>query len=313
MALQHLFGPVPSRRLGISLGIDLVPFKICTYDCVYCECGPTTTLTTDRKEWTPTDAILAEIDEYLGSAPNLDYCTYSGSGEPTLHSGLGRITAHLRDSFPEYRIALLTNGSLFWDPDVREMTRGLDVIIPSLDAATSVVFSRINRPHPSLDITKIIGGLADLRTESDAEIWLEVFVVPGCNDTDESLSALNDAITTIDPHRVQINTLDRPGTESWVTAASPETVQRIAAALDHHRVDIPASAVARRTVPSYSADIAETIMETVSRRPCTTDDLSAVLGLHRAEITKYLQDLLDTGRVVAVQGERGTFYRPVRD
>lgn len=313
MALQHLFGPVPSRRLGISLGIDLVPFKTCSYDCVYCECGPTTTLTTERREWISTDDIIAEIDEYLGAGPDLDYCTYSGSGEPTLHTGLGRITTHLRESFPDYRIALLTNGSLFWDPAVRAMTRGLDVIIPSLDAATPTVFSRVNRPHPSLDITRIIEGLADLRNESDAEIWLEIFVVPGCTDTDESLVALNDAIGTIDPHRVQINTLDRPGTEPWVTAASPGTVHRVADALDHPRVDIPASAVARRTVPSYSTDVAETIMETVSRRPCTADDLSAVLGLHRAEITKYLQDLLDAGRLIAVQEERGTFYRPVRE
>ncbi|MHC1626883.1 MAG: radical SAM protein [Methanoculleaceae archaeon] len=313
MPFRHLFGPVPSRRLGISLGIDLVPFKTCSYDCVYCECGPTTDLTVERKEWVPAEAVISEIDNYLSTGPDLDYCTYSGSGEPTLHSGIDRITAHIKRRYPDYRIAVLTNGSLFWDPAVRARMRGIDLIVPSLDAATAATFSRINRPHSSLKIDKIIWGLSDLRRESDAEIWLEVFIVPGLNDSDEEISALNSAINAIDPHLVQLNTLDRPGTEEWVTSAPAATLERVIEALDHPRVEcVNESAGIERTVPLLSNEISENIMDLVSRRPCTTEDISVTLGLRRAEVIKYLRDLVNSGYLIETGGKRGRYYQPAR-
>jgi wyosine [tRNA(Phe)-imidazoG37] synthetase (radical SAM superfamily) len=184
MKHKHLFGPVPSRRLGVSLGVDLIPLKTCSLDCVYCECGKTTRLTVERKEYIPVDRVIAELEVYLRNNPPLDFITFAGSGEPTLNSGLGNVISYLKQNFRQYRTCLLTNGTLFTDPEVRAEAAAVDLIIPSLDAATEDTFNRLNRPEISLDCTAIINGLEQLRSEYKGEIILEIFIVPGLNDTE---------------------------------------------------------------------------------------------------------------------------------
>ena len=147
MKYKHLFGPVPSRRLGLSLGIDPIPYKTCSFDCVYCECGATTKLTAARKEYIPVDEIISELDSFLSSNPTLDYITFSGSGEPTLNIGIGRVISYLKKNFSQYKIAVLTNSSLFSDPEVREELLLADVIMPSLDAVSENVFQKITDPQ----------------------------------------------------------------------------------------------------------------------------------------------------------------------
>ncbi len=306
MKYKHLFGPVPSRRLGVSLGIDLVPFKTCTLNCVYCECGRTTNLTLERKEYVPLAEILAELDDYLKGAPDLDYITFSGSGEPTLHTGIKSIIEFLKKNYPKYKIALLTNGTLLHDKKVRDEFMGADLILPSLDAASENAFKSVNRPHKNLSLDEMMNGLIKLRGEFKGAIWLEIFIIPGINDSDAEIELLKENIDKIKPDKIQINTLDRPGTESWVMPAEKCELEKIASRLGG---EIIANFDSRKIIKSFSKDVEAEILATITRRPCTSQDLSRILGLHLNEINKYLQVLLESNRIYSEEETRGRFFR----
>ena len=309
MAYRYLFGPVPSRRLGISLGIDLVPHKTCLFNCVYCECGRTTNLTCERREYVPTNEVIAELDEFLATATDLDYVTFAGSGEPTLHSGIGEIISFIKDRYPCYRVAVLTNSALFTDPDLRAALMRADLVVPSLDAVSEEVFVKINRPSPGITAGQVLEGLLDFAREYTGEVWLEIFIVPGVNDTEKELRLLKDAVIAIEPDRVQVNTLDRPGAEDWVRPASPEAIERIAAMLGGNAGAIGV-AYAGRTLPPVTREIRETILATIRRRPCTPRDLATLLGIRPTEVAKHLRVLEPEGLIEAVEEKRGVFYRP---
>jgi len=228
---KYLFGPVSSRRLGVSLGIDLVPYKTCDLDCIYCECGKTTCLTIERKEYVPVREVFKELQNYLQEKPNLNFITFSGSGEPTLHSEIGRVIGFIKEFYPQYRVAVLTNSTFLHKGEVRKQLKGSDIVIPSLDAVSEEVFNKINRPHAGLVCSDVISGIIKFSREFHGEIWLEIMIVPGLNDTEKELGLLKEVIQEIRPERVQLNTLDRPGTEPWVKAARRTDMERIAAAL----------------------------------------------------------------------------------
>lgn len=235
---SHLFGPVQSRRLGISLGVDLVPLKTCNYDCVYCECGPTTCLTDTRREYVPVHAVISELDRFLEQNPLLDHITFGGSGEPTLNNGIGRIADYLAEEYPHYRTALLTNGGLFSDATVREDVCDINILLPSLDSVTDEVFAVINKPILSITADMVITGLEALRDEYEGEIWLEIFIIPGLNDTAKEIEGMHEALVRIRPDRVQLNTLDRPGIACWVIPARYPHLLSIAEELDYPGVEV---------------------------------------------------------------------------
>lgn len=305
---QFLFGPVPSRRLGMSLGIDLVPKKVCTLNCVYCEVGKTTTLTTQRKEYVSCDKVIDELDRFMIKGPRLDYITFSGCGEPTLNSRIGDVLKYVQRKYPGIRTAVLTNGTLLHDPAVRKEINTATVLLPSLDAASDKVFRRINRPKSSLDIASYIQGLIDLREEYSGEIWLEIFLLKGFNDTVGELELLRKAILEIHPDRVQLNTLDRPGIVSGLLPLSLNDMERIIKDWQMDNVEIIASSTARRALEAYDGDVETKILETITRRPCTLDDLQEVLALNRNEINKYLSVLENEDRITSIILERGVFY-----
>lgn len=238
MHYRHLFGPVNSRRLGRSLGVDLVPLKTCNYDCVYCECGKTTHATGERQEFIPTEEVLSELAHFLSSSPALDFITFAGSGEPTLSRGIGRVIRFLKDHFPAYRIAVLTNGSLLADPAVRADLLPADVVLPTFSTAINETFLAMHRPVPGTDPVAILNGLLRFREEYRGEIWLEVFIIPGLNTTGRELAGLRDAICALCPDRVQLNTLDRPGTDDRVRPASPDELARIARSLGFPKTEL---------------------------------------------------------------------------
>lgn len=306
--MKYLFGPVPSRRLGVSLGIDLVPFKTCTLDCVYCECGKTNRLTMERKEYVPTQAVLEELREYLAGEPALDYITFSGSGEPTLHSHIGEVIDFLKKNYGHYRVAVLTNGTLLTEREVRSQLMGADRVIPSLDAVSENAFQKINRPHPAIKNVDVISGLKRFSREYGGELYLEVFIVPGINDTTEELNLLKQAIQEINPQRVQLNSLDRPGTEDWVSAADSTAAQEIAAYLGG-RVEIIGAFSSRHRITGFSKDRERDIISVLQRRPCTEEDLARILNLRLAEVHKYIRFLVDKGIVRYEQRERGGFFK----
>jgi len=238
MKLKYIFGPVLSRRLGKSLGIDLIPYKTCPLDCIYCECGKTDNLTTKRDEYVPTEDVIAELDGYLKSQPDLDYITFAGSGEPTLHNKISKIIEFIKSNYPEYKVALITNGVLFQDSSVIEEIKKVDLIIPSLDAVSQSVFEKINRPASNIKASEIIKGLQNLRKEYTGKLWLEVFIVPGVNDTIDELKLFRETINSINPDKIQINSLDRPGTEEWVNKSKKSELSKISEFLKNNNLNI---------------------------------------------------------------------------
>ena len=307
---KYLFGPVPSRRLGMSLGVDLVPHKVCSLNCVYCECGRTTNLTLERKEYIPYDEVVKEIAHYLEHNPAPDHITFSGSGEPTLNVRIGDVL-HFIKAKSKTPVAVLTNGSLFYDKSVRAGLLESDVVLPSLDAAEDSAFRKINRPFYKLDIPEYIRGLIDFRKEYKGQIWLEVLIIPGLNDTKENLQALKEAFLQIQPEEIQLNTLDRPGAVENIRAATRKELQEIVGFWDLPQVKIIAAAPDRKKIVSYRDDMESAILETIRRRPCTLEDMHEILGLHINEINKYLDVLEDEQKIISVRENRGLFYRDV--
>ena len=308
---KYLFGPVPSRRLGMSLGIDLVPKKVCSLNCVYCEVGETTKLTLERKEYILYDKVVAELQQFMSANPKIDYITFSGSGEPTLNSRIGDVLKFVKVNYPKIKTAVLTNGTLLSDKKVREELLLADVILPSLDAASQEIFEEIDRPESNLTIETYIRGIFALRNEFKGEIWLEVLILKAFNDSWLELEKIKNAIQLIKPDRVQLNTLDRPGTVSGLSPLSAVELQEIADFWDLPDVEIIASPQKRTNIDSYKGDIETAILETITRRPCTLDDLHNFLGIHINEINKYLGVLENENKITKEDLERGTFYKRV--
>lgn len=224
---KTLFGPVPSRRFGMSLGVDLVHHKTCNLNCVYCECGATTHLTMQRKEYVSVDRVKAELNRYLSHDEKIDYITFSGSGEPTLNEGIGEVIQFLKSDHPEYNVALLTNSTLLSQPAVRHQVKQADVVMASLDAATEPQFRRINRPHPMLDLQAIVDGITAFRRMFSGRLLMEYFVVKGCNDSAEVLNGVKKTIAQIDADGLLLNTLDRLAAEDWVQPVGANQLKSI--------------------------------------------------------------------------------------
>jgi len=302
---SHVFGPVPSRRLGRSLGVDIIPFKTCTYDCVYCQLGCTTDKTACRREYTPLDGILAELKDKLSTQP--DYITMSGSGEPTLHSRLGEAIERIK-AMTDIPVAVLTNGSLLWDADVRAALAPADLVVPSLDAGSPSVFQKINRPHKQIEFERMVDGLIEFGRTRRCECRLEVLLLEGINATTADVADIAAIAQRIRPDRVELNTVVRPPAEDC-TAVEPGKLLELAAMFDP-----PAEAIgAFRAVHQQQAFTAEreAVLTLLQRRPCSLDDIAAGLGIHRNEAAKHVGELLAQELVEMIRTGDTVYYRPV--
>lgn len=216
--------------MGFSLGISLTPYKVCSFDCVYCQLGKTTNLTIERKEYIQVSRIIDEFRSWLESrkedAQVLEYVTLSGSGEPTLNSGFGELISQLRKLTP-LKIAVLTNASLMKDEEVRRQLLGADLIVPSLDAVTQDLFAKTDRPHPGINIEGVINGLVALRREFRGRIWLEVMLVKGMNDDIRHIRKLKEVIERINPDKVQLNSPVRTTAEGGVLPVAKSKLKKI--------------------------------------------------------------------------------------
>lgn len=306
---KYLFGPVPSRRLGMSLGVDLVPHKVCSLDCVYCECGPTTKLTVERKEYILYEKVTKELEHYFIHNPDPDYITFSGSGEPTLNSRIGDVLKFVKQEKPNIPVAVLTNGTLLSQMQVRKELLDADVVLPSLDAASNASFQKINRPAPEINIQEYVNGLSNFRDEYKGKIWLEILIIPGYNDSEADLISLKDAIKKIRPDSIQLNTLDRPGALEGIHASTRSELQKIVDFWNLDNVEIIASAPERKEIKSYREDFETAILETIRRRPCTLADIAKILGTHINEVNKYLDVLEADKKIESVCQDRGLFYQ----
>ncbi|HAY22795.1 MAG TPA: radical SAM protein [Desulfobacterales bacterium] len=304
--MKYLFGPVPSRRLGMSLGVDLITPKTCPFDCIYCEVGPTTVKTRERREYIPAQEILAELEEYLANASqNPDYITLAGSGEPTLNSALGRIIRRTKE-LTSTPVAVLTNGALLSLPEVRREIINADVILPSLDAVTPALFEMINRPVAGLIIGALITGLHHLRAEYSGQIWLEILLLRGLNDTETELANLKKAIQKLQPDRVQLNTAVRPATEETAKPLTPEELAAAASFLGEGTEVI--ADFSGSVHPTFILTDSE-LLATLARRPQTARDLAEVLGMPLVAVMKRLDHLFREGRVSRSQRQNRIFYQ----
>ncbi len=306
---KYLFGPIPSRRLGLSLGVDLVPKKVCSLDCVYCEVGATTKLTLQRKEYIRAEEIIAELQLYFDTSPDPDTFTFSGYGEPTLNLELEKVLKFIKSNRPASQIAMITNATLFEDESLVHSLRYADIVLPSLDAATDSVFKRINRPHSDLEIEKCIESLVSFRETFTGQMHLEIMILPGYNDSDSELMALKEAINRIKPDIVQLNTLDRPGVLKNLRAATFEELEAIITLWDLPNVSIISKVAKAATKINFRTDMRSAIMQTIDRRPCTIDDLVQMIGEGKEQITACLDVMMKEGEVEMESEKRGIFYQ----
>jgi len=300
---KHIFGPVPSRRFGRSLGIDLTPFKTCDFDCVFCQLGSTAHTTAERKEYVPTEDVIAELREWLDKGGEADVVTLAGSGEPTLHSGFGRVLDFIKSEC-DIPAVILTNGSLLHLPEVRADAAKAAIVKASLSAWDQESFRRVNRPNPSLRFDDIVSGLKAFRKDYSGELRLEVFLVPGINSDPGQVARIAALADEIKPDLVQLNTAVRPPAED-VRAVTPEEMERLAGLF---RQKTEAIADFKSKLSSEVEANEETILAMLKRRPCTAAHIAEVFKMHPNEVAKYTGKLVSQGVVKQVEKNSEIYF-----
>ncbi|MEJ5366255.1 MAG: radical SAM protein [Desulfosoma sp.] len=308
-----LFGPVPSRRLGRSLGIDVIPPKTCTLDCLYCESGPTTHLSLRREAFIPPDAVLAQLEAFLKPRPgSVDALTFSSAGEPTLYEPLGDLIPAIKKRFPTVPLVVLTNGTLLWDPNVRRALLQADRVVPSLDAAHPDVFARLNRPHPRLSLDRILEGLQAFRAEYAGAYHLEILLVAGINDAAEHLRDLAALVRRIGPDRVELNTVVRPPAVAGICGLSAEAMAEAAAFFSSCPVDVLGAYEPRGGRTPQEA-LEERLIGLVRRRPCPEEEMADALGVSVEVVSRAVKNLVSRGRLRLQEFHGRHFVVPAPD
>ena len=302
--MNYVYGPVPSRRLGFSLGVDIVPYKTCTINCIYCQIGKTTHKTLNRVPYAQKADILNEVKEVLSRKQQIDYITFSGSGEPTLNSDIGVLIKEVK-ALTSLPVAVLTNGTLLFRDDVQKDLLNADVVIPSLDAASSQIFRSVNRPHHLLNIETIIDGLKAFRKRYRGRMWLEIMLIKDFNDSIEELSLIRDAISEIQPDRVHLNTVIRPPSELFAKPLSREEMAAVKKILDED-CEIVAEFHGQST--GEAQNVEEAIVEMAKRRPITIVDIANVLGISETNAGQMIRGLREKSRLEEKQHHGETYY-----
>lgn len=307
--MKYIFGPVPSRRLGMSLGVDIIPFKTCTLDCIYCQLGVTTKKVIERENFVPQDEVLAELKQALNQdSKRVDFITFSGSGEPTLNSQLGEMIENTK-TFTDVPIAVITNGSLLYRDDVRNDLIKADLVVPSLDAMTDETLRKVNRHNECLTAKLIIDGLRNFTQEYKGKIWLEIMLAKGINDDLDELKEMAEFIRSLKLDKIHLNTVIRPPAEDFAQPITPEEMQKIASLFDDRAEIIADFDKIVKTKELESSEILEAqILSLVNRRPCTLDDISTSTGLHHNEIVKHLDHLLQKGLIKQTRRDNKIYW-----
>jgi len=307
--MKHVFGPVNSRRLGISQGIDLLPPKICNLDCIYCEVGPTTEFTCDRKEYVPTAEIIAELAALFAdrdAVASVDVFTITASGEPTLHTGIGEIIRFIKNN-TDKPVAVLTNGTLLHLEEVRNDLMAADIVIPSLDAALPQSYRKVNRPAKCASLDLLLTGLTLFRKQFRGQFWLEILLVKGINDSPDDIAALAKAINEINPDRIQLNTVARPPLEGFARPLSQEELGSVAKQFDQP-VEIIVD-FEKRKRDGFRPIIESEILHLLQRRPCTASDICEALNLDESRIVPFLDELVMAGRICRTIHDNKEYYQ----
>jgi len=304
---SYVFGPVPSRRLGRSLGVDIVPFKTCTYDCIYCQLGRTTCKTTERQDCVPVDDVMDQVKAALPAQP--DYITLSGSGEPTLNVRIGEVIRRVKQ-LTDIPVAVLTNGSLLCDKAVRLALLEADLVLPSLDAGDEAMFQAVNRPHEDISFRRMLDGLVQFRDEFQGQYWLEVFLVTGYTADETEVAKIAGRVDLVSPSRIHLNTITRPPAESAAVAVSRDRMAKLAEVFGPH-AEVVADFPTVHDQPAFAAS-RQDVLEMLRRRPCTIEDVAAGLGMHRNEAIKYIEELMTRNMLEEESISRRPYYRAKR-
>lgn len=305
--MKTIFGPVPSRRLGFSLGVDIIPYKTCSFDCIYCELGKTDCKTIEPVGVIQAESVLKELEGVLSaSLLTLDYITVSGSGEPTLHPQLGLLIQEIK-KMARVPIALLTNGSLLFKEEVLERVLAADVVVPSLDAPDRMVFQAVNRPHPSLTFDQLIDGLIKLGKSKGPRVWLEVLLLRGINDTPEQIESFGQYIEKINPEKIHLNTVVRPPVETYAAPLPNDRLKEIQKTWGP-RAEIITDPSKDRIQAKRTLEESK-IYELVARRPCTAEEIAQFLGLSPEETGPLLNRMIQVKKITYELFNKKGFYR----
>jgi len=305
MSKRRVYGPVPSRRFGLSLGVDLIPFKTCCYDCVYCQLGKTTELTVERSDFYPVEEVLADVEAALGSGPAPDVITLAGSGDPSLYRSIGPLIDGLRE-LGDIPVVLLTNGALLFDGEVARDALRADILAPSLDAGDEESFLKINRPHAAIGYADMLRGLQEVCKKHPGKVRLEVMLVGGQNDSDESIRRIAGHLGSIRADSIDINTPVRPTPGGEAVPADANRLEAAARAFG------PTARIVAEyrgpRAPDPGRGVERKILEMISRRPCTVEDIHSSLGIHPNQVIKMLDEAVKAGKVQQRQGEGQIYY-----
>ncbi|MFZ6031180.1 MAG: radical SAM protein [Chloroflexota bacterium] len=301
--MSAVFGPIPSRRLGKSLGVDLVPLKTCNWNCVYCQLGRTRPLQNQRREYIPRQQIFAEVEQVLASQlpGEIDWITFVGSGEPTLHSGLGWLIRQVK-ALSDLPVAVITNGALLCQADLRAELAAADAVLPSLDAGNAALYRKINRPWPKLTFDACLDGLIAFRQEFGGKLWVEVMLLKGVNDSRQALDELAAALARVHPDRIDLMLPVRPPAESWVQPADEIGLRRARQLLEIAAPVLVPDAAPAVTVALSLDDLSAAICDVVTRHPMREDELCAVLGKWPpGDVRRTLDELWAAGKVQVIE------------
>ena len=310
MKYKYLFGPVASRRLGISLGIDLIPHKTCNFNCIYCECGENPPLFNERKEYINVREVVEELKEYLANNPRPDYITFSGSGEPTLNSGIGFLINEIK-KLTDIKVCVITNSSTLMYEEVRKELLNADLVMPSLNGVFESSYLKIDRPNVNLKLVDIIEGIKKFSNEFSGEIFLEIFMIEGINDTKEELEEFLRVIKELKVTKVQLNSLDRPAPVSWVRAMDMEKLEEIKEFFRNNGIvtEIIKKYKSKHEYKAYNINHEELILNLLNVRATTFDEILEVTGIEREKLGNYLDILLKEGIVKSSISEGKIYYR----
>jgi wyosine [tRNA(Phe)-imidazoG37] synthetase (radical SAM superfamily) len=290
--MTTIFGPVPSRRLGRSLGIDVIPPKTCSYDCVYCESGPTTHLTVKRQAFVDPDAVIQDLLAFFQEYPDsADVLTFSSAGEPTLYEPLGELIREIKRQFHSLPLVVLTNGSLLWDSEVREALLAADRVVPSLDAVSEQVFRSLNRPHPGLDLALILEGLKAFRRDYRNQLHLEVMLVSGLNNHMDELKKIRSITDLLCPDQVELNTVVRPPSDPGSRGLSASEMEAVRQYFPPDRTEIIGRFKGFRGI-ERDLNIDRRLLDMVRRRPCTVEEMASSLGVPLDELQQVITELI---------------------
>ena len=301
---RYLFGPVPSRRFGRSLGVDLNKPKTCSLDCVFCQLGRTHASSVERKEFVPTGDVISELKDWLATDGQADFITLSGSGEPTLHSHFGEVLAFIREN-SSIPALLLTNGTMLYLPEVRKGASHASIVKASLSAWDDASYRLVNRPHPALRFDQLVEGEKAFRSVYTGKFFLEVFLIKGLNARPEDVCKIAALAKEIAPDRVQLNTAVRPPAEDYALPLPREEMESLSE-LFVPKAEIIAEFRAKHG--SHFEANQDAILAMLKRRPCTAEQIAEVFGMHLNEVSKYLGKLTGNRKIILEQRNGLTYY-----